>query len=277
MSPGPTSLKSTLQGLRVNIPLWIGDIGAKISEYLSDPITEELGELASYIAAADESVGGGEPGFAEIIRAYFDGDTETMGTLQYYLGLGLNAFSEFRLDTEEVFVGFKESLVEIFVKPAITVMNTVIDGMNKFIDGANSITRELTTVGVGPLRVNVIEALGGTVPTFSPIDKIPIPGAQYGGIFSSGLLEVGERGPEFILPAQQIAVLPNEIRNALISLDRVLAQPQPQYVYGAGGDTIDNRQENNFDYSMRNQFTVRDNQDLMQRLKINQIPSNFRR
>jgi hypothetical protein len=88
-----------------------------------------------------------------------------------------------------------------------------------------------------PELAESINTLKSSVGSFS-IPRIALPaieGAATGGMFSKGLLKVGEKGTELIGSAQRIGVLPAQITAALQGLEGILAQPSPMYV--PGGDS----------------------------------------
>jgi phage-related protein len=74
----------------------------------------------------------------------------------------------------------------------------------------------------------------GRISTELPAFLQPLGGAK-GGIFSPGLMKVGERGPELMFNATKMGVLPNQLVSVLGDLSRVLAQPMPMPI--AGGNS----------------------------------------
>lgn len=97
-----------------------------------------------------------------------------------------------------------------------------------------------------PELAEAINTLKSSVGNFS-IPRIALPamevqGAATGGMFSKGLLQVGEKGPELIGSASKIGVLPAQLTQALQGLSSVLAQPSPMTV--PSGNTYNNTSSN---------------------------------
>jgi hypothetical protein len=97
----------------------------------------------------------------------------------------------------------------------------------------------------------------GRISTELP-DFLKAPGGAAGGIFSKGLMKVGERGPEMIYNATKMGVVPNALTSVLSDLSAVLAQPQPVPM---GGNTT----YNNSDSMVNNFYGVQGSSDVLRR------------
>ena len=239
---------------------------------------EELDTLRYFITETEGSLGE-TPGFAHSLALFFQSTAEQPGLAQI-LEAGRMRFVEFRDGVTAVFGDWRDRIIASLVSPLVLALNTVIDGINLFIQGVNNTIRDFTSANLGPFQINVIELFGGTVPSFELLDHIPIPSVtrgQRGGLFGSGLIQVGEAGPEFLLPSTQFAVFPNEVRNALLDVSRIINNAQAQHVFSPATASNGGAGHTYYDYSMTNQFEApRDSSDLIDRLRIEQIPSNFR-
>jgi hypothetical protein len=85
----------------------------------------------------------------------------------------------------------------------------------------------------------------GRISTELPSFLAP-PGGATGGMFSKGLMKVGERGEELIFNATKTGVIPHDLTAALTSLTQVLAQPSPMPVMAGNYDNSQSSQTNNF-------------------------------
>jgi hypothetical protein len=151
--------------------------------------------------------------------------------------------------------GIGAILYTAFAVPVLNVINSVIEAAENVVKGFLS--------GVSDFLTGVADALGGVIDTSGirntandiatkaggvsfgrastelPAFLMPsVPGAATGGLFTDGLLRVGERGPELIGSASKIGVLPAELSQALQGISSILAQPSPMMI--PGGDTYNN-------------------------------------
>lgn len=168
------------------------------------------------------------------------------------LNVMLFNFDAFLSETDTRLQQLPVMLVNSALNPMLTFFN---EFKNKFIDGINSMT-----TSISGLFDNINTALGGYgMPKLGSIAGISVPdvpliGAAEGGIFN--MLQVGERGPELMGPAQQIAVLPatltQDIKAILTGVMSVAAQP---LYAGARGNVYNGGNTSyNTDRSMVNNF-----------------------
>jgi hypothetical protein len=204
------------------------------------------------------------------------------GTLNGMLNVAVGFFASLpsRIGTALSSVGM--TLWNAIAVPLQNALNSAIDMANQFIDEnadfANQLAALLLIQGVDfhQLQIGHVEfappawlnsSSGGRGGTGGRPNATGIGGAAKGGIFSSGILEVGERGREYIVnAADKMAVFPNGFVRAAESLNRTfsaVSAARPVYDTGTVNNSYSNSnmQTNNISY-------VRDNQDLMQRMAL---------
>lgn len=93
------------------------------------------------------------------------------------------------------------------------------------------------------------------------------PGGATGGMFSSGLMRVGERGPELMYNASKVGVIPNDLTRVLTDLSTILAQPQALPLMG--GNTYNDSNSN----MTNNFYGVQGASDVMKRFSMLQARS----
>lgn len=168
-------------------------------------------------------------------------------TLRSILDSAVQFFTELPGRIVAALQGIGASLYAAFAVPVITVINSVIEA-------AENVVKSFLE-GISSFLVGVADALGGVIDTSSirntandlkskaasvtfgrastelPAMLMPaVPGAATGGMFTKGLMKVGEEGPEYIGAASKIGVLPAALTRALEGLSSVLAQPSPMPV-----------------------------------------------
>lgn len=159
--------------------------------------------------------------------------------------------------------GIGAAVYNAFAVPVISVINSLIDviqsGIKGFITGVatfveniaagiDSANLGINTAGIHNIAADLNTKAGsinfGHISTALPAFLAP-PAAERGGMFSQGLVKVGEKGPEYVGAASKIGVLPAELTRVLDGLGSILAAPAPMMV--PGGDTYNNSsQEFNF-------------------------------
>lgn len=229
------------------------------------------GSVANFFAQIPTKIADALSGiYDQVVGAFsgvYDFFTGTEGlTLSSILQTAVQFFSDLPGQIVTALQGFGASLYASFAVPIITVINSVIElvesGVKGFIKGVadfvGGITDGLDSLNLGintaPLH-NLVADLNtksgkvsfGRVSTALPALLTPqVPGAATGGMFGSGLLRVGERGPELIGAADKIGVLPAGLTRALEGLGSILAQPAPMNV--PSGDTF-NQSSSSFTFN----------------------------
>jgi hypothetical protein len=157
--------------------------------------------------------------------------------------------------------GFGATVYGAVALPVINVINTMIEMVESGVKGFMT--------GVAGFVLSVADGLGGLVDTTAirnvaadlnskassinfgrvstelPAFLTPTPAAT-GGLFGSGLLKVGERGPELIGAADKIGVLPAGLTRALEGLSSIMAAPPPMQV---AGNTTTNNSSSSFTFN----------------------------
>lgn len=190
------------------------------------------------------------------VAQFLTGEGE--GTLSAIIATAVAFFASIPQSVIDVLKGFAVQAYTALVLPVINAVNSIIgtvEGAVRIVAGAfaefladvlNSLdTTDILGTNLGSLVPQSVRDLYGQLSaaasgfslgrlsTAIP-DFLAAPGAAEGGRFSGGLLQVGERGREFIAPAGAIDVFPNEFVQALEMLTAVMAQPAALPV---GGDT----------------------------------------
>lgn len=211
-------------------------------------IPERAAEAASGLfTALDDAV-------FKPVRDFLTG--EGPGTLSDII-LGAIFFFE-QLPSQVLFAlaGFAQSIYGALVVPVITAVNGLIglvesaiqgfiggiaDFIQGIVDGLADFAPQFLRDAAAGLRDAANSVSFGRISTEIP-DFLKPPAAAAGGMFSKGLVQVGERGPELIGSASKIGVLPAQITQALQGLSSIVAQPSPMLV--PGGDTYNSNSSN---------------------------------
>lgn len=238
---GGHTLYTAIIALGEQIGGWLEPIIGTINDMFVQPIIGEEGILRpiiDYFFNPDE-----EGTLAYALNTLFNGDEGTLGSIPYYI----KQATDFLLKVPgKVIDALKElgmALWNGIAVPFINVINFVIDKVNDFV-------KTISEAILGAYN-SIASAVGQPTIQFGAIPEIPkisttppgwLTGAAAGGLFSGGILRVGERGEELIASANKMAVFPNKMVNAMDNLASVMAQPVPMPVTGGygGGDTIDN-------------------------------------
>lgn len=196
------------------------------------------------------------------IRTFLTGEGE--GTL----GGIINTAVDFFATLPESIVGALQHLGLLlwasFAVPVISIINTVIgvvEGGVRLVQSSaeqlvNNVAAAIGTaqaVLTGSEQAGIETAQnfkGGFGSVFTPVEfgRIPIEppsfltGAAAGGLFSGGLLKVGERGQELIGSANKLAVFPNEFTRAVEALTSVISGPVPVPVPATSNSVTNNNQ-----------------------------------
>jgi hypothetical protein len=181
--------------------------------------------------------------FTTIFDIFGSGPDSIVGKVQQMLNnLGLKVpvfagiWQQMKDAIGNVFTGFGEFLASITIGPIVAMFQGIVDKINDFL---GQIEGQFNNM-VGGLPEWVRNQLGGTITI--PKINIDLLGAANGGFFTSGMLEVGERGRELIAPAQQIAVLPNKLTQAIEGLEAIMmgGSPTPMFAGSTNSSTVTN-------------------------------------
>lgn len=154
--------------------------------------------------------------------------------------------------------GLAVTLNAALVVPVVNVFNSMIGAVETGLRNLLNNALNLASSAIGalgpfapPELATAIATLKSSVSNLT-IPRIAVPAieeAATGGMFTKGLIKVGERGPEYIGAASRIGILPTEITRALDGLGSILAAPAPVMV-PAGN----NYNSSNDNHAMTNNF-----------------------
>ena len=149
-----------------------------------------------------------------------------------------------------------------FVSPVIDMLNHVIDGFNQlkqdillglgnltgqaaqsFLDVLPDLSHKLTAATIALQDA----ALKNPIPHISNAPPGFLTGGATGGLFSSGLMKVGERGTEMIASATKLAVFPHQFTQAVETLAGLMDQHRVPY---ATPSVVNHSQTSNTDRSI---------------------------
>lgn len=169
-----------------------------------------------------------------------------------------------QLPTQVLFAlaGFGQSIYGALVVPVISAVNGLIglvesaikgfiggiaDFIGGIVTGLGDFAPQFLRDAAANLRQTADSVAFGRISTDVPDFLKAAPAAATGGMFSEGLVRVGERGPEMIASASKIGVLPAELTQVLQGLGGMLAQPQPMMI--PGGDTYNNSNSSTYNFN----------------------------
>lgn len=136
-----------------------------------------------------------------------------------------------------------ENLINSFISLAETFLNGIIDNIEDLVEYIPTELRGSLGDIIG--YELVIPRVSFTPPA--------IQGAATGGIFTGGMMKVGEKGEEYITPANKIGVFPNNFVTALQSLESVLMQSMSI-------PSASNMNSNSYNYNSSSNQTININQ-----------------
>lgn len=192
------------------------------------------------------------------VRDFLTG--EGPGTLSDIIMGAIFFFEQLPSQVLFALAGFGQSIYGALVVPVITAVNGLIElvesaikgfigGIADFIggivDGLGDFAPQFLRDTAAGLRDAANSVAFGRISTDIPDFLKAAPAAAQGGLFSEGITKVGERGPEFIMSATKMGVLPAELTRALEGLSSMLAQPSPMTV-PAGNTYNDSNSTYNF-------------------------------
>jgi phage-related protein len=175
--------------------------------------------------------------------------------------------------------GFAQSIYGALVSPVIGAVNGLIglvesaikgfiggiaDFIQGIVDGLADFAPQFLRDAAANLRSTANGVSFGRISTDIPDFLKAAPAAATGGMFTKGLIKVGERGPEYIGAASRVGILPAEITRALEGLGSILAAPAPMMV--PGNSYVD-------DHSSQSSLTAnfygqQDPQSIMRRMSL---------
>ena len=129
-SDGTFTLRSAISSIATNIGTWIGDVGGKFIEFFSQPISNVMSGIVSFLTNPNHEDGG----LAFLLTNFFSGDASQEGSLAYILNAVGHVFGELPGKIKNALVGIGGSFWDAFVVPIIGAINWVIGGLNDFID-----------------------------------------------------------------------------------------------------------------------------------------------
>ena len=256
---GEATLRSTLEGLAVNIGLWVGDVGSQLKTSLVDPIAEQIRNVIAFFIDPSYE---GEGGFAKALTTFFTGSADEEGTLAYIFGQGILFIESFVRAFGEALKPAAGWVWDNFVVPIIQAVNHMVDLIQ---DVLNALPATLNAVA-NELGIQTRIQLA-TIPKI-PTDRPDFLKAQTGGLVS-GLVKVGERGPEYISSGERFGVFPNRVTQMLDSINSAFVSPYNQPIFSGSGAGGNISTSNDYDDSINPVFNnIRDPQDYLQRMAI---------
>lgn len=299
----PNSIIKWFESLGTNIAIALADLGTTISANIIDPAKLAIGNFVTWVINIDDPTSlPGSLKFAisqiptavantvellntSIVQPVKDKLTE-IGTFVHdlFAGTGEGSISWFLSKAVEFFAALPAQIggalssmgqwfVNTFVNPIIDGINSVLAAFEGFINaniipgikqlGAHILTIMTLAGQAGSESYNsLFSAIQGAEVKFGRVAKI---GAAKGGLFSGGVLRVGEQGEEIVASASKMAVFPNQFVRAVNSLSHVMAQPAPIIVPGGSNSTTNTYNNGGINATFNN---VPNNQDAMRRLGI---------
>lgn len=255
-------LANALNQLPLGMGGWLLQLLPTLLSVLQTPFSDVIDSIISFLFDTEN-----EDSLASKFLNFFTGDGE--GTLAGYLA---SAIESFLLFPEQIGAALANTATFIWNKigvPIINVLNWAIQKINQWlgtIDGVlGAIEDFLSSISIRTsLGVGQIDELSTAAPDFFVGS---LEGAQTGGVFSKGLLKVGEKGEELIAnSASRLNVFPNEFLVALEQFNRIMTGGARTVFDNAGAGT--DSQDNSF--TQTNNFNgVRGDRDLAQRMSIN--------
>lgn len=186
---------------------------------------------------------------AAAIGAIFTGyfDTDGQGIKSVFANL-LTFFGTLPAKVETAFRAFAQGLLDSYVNPLIDSLNAVLSGIASFVNDDIMPAVQGLILMAGAL----ISIINGKPPSITlpgkivlaPIAHASIAQAFDGGMFSPGLLSVGERGQEFVSSASPMAVFPNNFVTALDRLTSALTRPSTAQMVNSTTNITNNQTVN---------------------------------
>lgn len=229
-----------------SIPYFFSTLPQRISDAASGLFTEfdanVIAPIRDFLTGEGEGTLGGILNIAVDFFATLP--ARIVGALQH---LGLLMWASFAVPVINIIntvIGVVESGVRLIQSTAEMLVNNVAAAVG---------TAVALIPGGGGEDAGIAAAQnirGGFGSIFTPVTfgRIPIEppgfltGAKLGGLFSGGLLKVGERGQELVASAEKMAVFPNEFVRAVEGLTRTLTGPIPVPVPATSSMVTNNNQ-----------------------------------
>ena len=206
----------------LDVGLSDGEVNALINTIMPAQSPPAEGPL-SEIDAWGEGVGQTwVDAFAGVFNTFFGGAENEEGAATGWQGILNGAFNStvaFATMLPTAFATLPNTMWDVFAKPLAQLFNYVIEQYNELIGSVNA------TNFVAASQLGIAPILLAQAPTLS-IQRPEFLGAERGGVFGSGGLIVGERGPELIVPSQQIAVFPTQTTKGLSDIGTFLNSGQ---------------------------------------------------
>lgn len=179
---------------------------------------------------------GDEDSIEKVFQSLF-GEEGTITTLIVATKTLFTDFYNSIFGDEGLFSKIGGALQQFIASPIFLLLTAVQDTINAFITGIEDFINGILTKIDTNIIQNIPENLRGPLGNLSglqvdlgtvqfPLPAINIgqaPQAATGGLFTGGLLSVGEKGQEFVAPASKVGVFPNNFVTAIQSLESVLA------------------------------------------------------
>jgi hypothetical protein len=218
---------SSIQGSIAN---FFSQIPANLTSALSDVLTTIqtglLDPIANSLTSTEPgTLGGIIEGAVQLFRdlpGNIQSALQTLGTTVY------GALVVPILNIINSLITTVETGIKNLVEDAIGLVQGIIDGLG--VIAPESLKNAVAAIREGAKGIR-FDRISTELPDFLKA----APPAATGGLFSKGVVKVGENGPEYITAADKIGVLPAALTRALDGLGSILAAPAPMMV--PSGDT----------------------------------------
>lgn len=236
--------------------------------------------LPTLIGEALAPVGATITGAFNAAVFFLTGVSTDATTLTGVLNMALVGLSEFPAQIGQALKSIGVQLWNNFAVPIINILNTIIDAFNEmkmnilsglsklaesaasafsFLPDIHNLLHDASVLLQNEAKLNQIAHLSTAPPGF-------LTGGATGGLFSSGIMKVGERGTELITSATKKAVFPADFTRAMTSVMHLL---QPRSVAYATPSVVNQSSSSTTDRSMTNIFNGVDGaQDTVRRLAM---------
>ena len=226
----PGTLPHAFATLGLNLLTWLDGLDEQITESFVLPITTGATDAINAVIGDEDSL-------KSSFLAFFAGAEE--GSIAWMLSQATSFFSNWALNAvPDALRSFGTSVWGAIAVPMIDMLNWLIIQLTTWLD-------ELLPPGLETFLQTIIP--GFTAPEMGDPFQISraapgfLTGARKGGLFTAGMLQVGESGPEVVGSSDKMAVFPNEFVTAVNHLSNVLVSAfSSSNTVGAGGSSVIN-------------------------------------
>ena len=234
------NLFNTFFGADGTLSTLFGSAATVITNFVTD-LTDFRDDVVALINGEEGSIGA-------VIEAVFGIDGIILSSLNLSK-LAFDTMYNLVFGPEGVLSGVGEAIDAFVNAPILTIAQTTVGIINSVINSAENFVNNIigglqTLISIFPDELQgffsgvtnlgtidfgevTLQGLGLNQPTAFNQGTDPLvnlTGGARGGLFTGGLMQVGERGREYIAPASKIGVFPNNFVTAIESLENVLVR-----------------------------------------------------